>query len=197
MGSSLIQAKRQTGQGFSVAQRDGRQATSVDFHSVLVAVDIAVFEGKPFVVKRGQTHQAEGIVERFVETSFAKLPSKGGDRVGEAFGGFVARPAGGEAGNGAGLQQVEATAGKCPFGVLRKAEISFGAACKFGDLCGLHGGEGGLGLAVFRQPKNFAAAVCAAYQGGGFGSDVAFYGFSRTVHAIFVYGFAAGHHSFA
>ena len=186
-----------TRQCVGIAQGGERQAAGVNFHGVLVAVDIAVFAGEPFVVKRRQPHQAERVVQRFVEACFAKLPGERGNGVGEAFGGFVPRPARCESGNGAGLQQVQAAAGKRPFDVLRKAEMGFGAAGEFGNLRGLFGRQRGLRLPAFGQPENRCAAVCAANQGGGFGGDAAFGQHAFAVYAVFVHRLAARHHGFA
>ena len=54
-----------------VAQRCKRQASGIDAHGVLVAVDVAVFFAEPRVIQRRQPHQREGVIKRLVEARFA------------------------------------------------------------------------------------------------------------------------------
>ena len=81
-----------------------------------------------------------------VKARFAESPSERGDGVGEAFSGFVPRPARREAGDGARLQEVERVSFVGPFDVLRETEVSFGLTRQCGDLRRLRGFDGGTGL---------------------------------------------------
>ena len=46
-----------------IAQRCKRQASGIDAHGVLVAVDVAVFFAEPRVMQRRQPHQREGVIK--------------------------------------------------------------------------------------------------------------------------------------
>ena len=86
-----------------------------------------------------------------MEARFAESPSERGDGVGEAFGGFVPRPARREAGDGARLQEVERAPFVGPFDVLWEAKMGFSLTRQCGDLRRLRGFDGGSGLLRGRQ----------------------------------------------
>lgn len=113
----------------------------------MVAVDVVVEHAEPFALEGWEAHEAEGISEGAVKTVFDEIPSKGSDGGGEAFGGFVASPAGRDGGDGTGLEKEELVGGEAPLDVLGECVVGVDAVGEVGEsreLLGSEGGRGGL-----------------------------------------------------
>jgi hypothetical protein len=116
-------------------------AVEIKLDGVLVTVDVVVVHAEPFSLKRREAHEAkrkgEGAVEAFID----EIPGEGSDGGGETLGGFVASPARGDGGDGAGLQEEELSVGETPLDVLGEVVVVFNAQGEGSDLGELFGGE--------------------------------------------------------
>ena len=135
------------GEGFETE----RHALEVEVDGVLIAVDVVVKHSEPLALERREAHEAKRIGEGAMEAVFDEVPGERSDGAGETLGGFVAGPARGNGGDGAGLEEEEFVGGEAPFDVLGELVVLFDAEGEVGDLGELVGREGGGGGFVGRE----------------------------------------------
>ena len=129
------------GEGFETE----RHALEVEIDGVLIAVDVVIKHAEPFALKGREAHEAKRKGERAVEAVLDEVPGERSDGGGETLGGFVAGPARGNGGDGAGLEKRELIGGEAPFDILGELVMRFDAESEVGDLGELVGGERGGG----------------------------------------------------
>ena len=126
---------------------DKRRARTVKRHRILVPVDVVAETGEPLSAERRVVHEPEGIRERLVKAALHKVPCQRRDDVWKTLGGFVARPARRNGGDGARLQEPQLAAGEAPLDVLRKPVVALDAQEQIRELAELRRVEAGqLGL---------------------------------------------------